>query len=104
MVVGGTTSARAGLTATKLALAGLDTYLSVLVTGDDALRGKPDPEPSITQRHVSAVIPHVFAPRRLEHEVAETLHDVLAALREATDGTKENFQATAPRAVQFARQ
>ena len=39
------TSRRARLTVTKLALARLDGYFSVRVTGDTVRQGKPDPEP-----------------------------------------------------------
>ena len=39
------TSTRAELAQTKLALAGLDAYFPVRVTGDMVRRGKPDPEP-----------------------------------------------------------
>ena len=42
------TSTGSSLTATKLALSGLKRYFSVLVTGDDVRRGKPDPEPYVT--------------------------------------------------------
>ena len=116
MPCGLATSTRSGLTATKLALSGLDKYFPVLVTGDDVRRGKPDPEAYVTAagrlgyhpkrcwavedsangvRSALAAGCHVFqvpdlvAPspdvRRLGHEVAETLHDVLEAMREATE-------------------
>lgn len=39
------TSTRSDLAQTKLALAGLDAYFRVRVTGDMVRRGKPDPEP-----------------------------------------------------------
>ena len=111
------TSTGSSLTATKLELSGLDRYFSVIVTGDDVRRGKPDPEPFVTAarrlghhptrcwaledsanglRSALAAgcqvfqVPDLVIPsanlRCLGHEVAETLHDVLEALREATDG------------------
>ena len=111
------TSTGSSLTATKLELSGLDRHFSVIVTGDDVRRGKPNPEPFVTAarrlgqhptrcwaledsangvRSALAAgcqvfqVPDLVIPstklRRLGHEVAETLHDVLEALREATYG------------------
>ena len=42
------TSTRSELARTKLALAGLDRYFAVRVTGDMVRRGKPEPEPYLT--------------------------------------------------------
>ena len=42
------TSTRSSLAEAMLARAGLDRYFSIIVTGDDVRRGKPDPEPYIT--------------------------------------------------------
>ena len=108
------TSSRMRTAIPKLSLSNVDTFFSVVVSGDDVAHSKPHPEPYLlaakrlgvsanqcwaledsengVRSAVSAgctvfQVPDLVQPtpqlRQLGHDVVDSLHDVLAALKQA---------------------
>lgn len=117
------TSSRLRTAKPKLALAKLDGFFSVVVSGDDVKQAKPHPEPYVlaagklglstdrcwaledsengVRSAVSAgctvfQVPDLVEPtpylHQLGHEIVESLHDVLAALKRITQHENSNDQ------------
>ena len=115
------TSTHAILTATKLALSGLDGYFPVLVTGDEVQRGKPDPEAFITAAECLGVRPdrcwaiedsangvhsalaagcHVFQVPDLVMPTAELIrlgHEVVETLHDVLEALRDAIDDIFPR-------